>query len=78
MFEAVTLIPTQKIARFPIILVGKKYWEGLFEWIKRTMEKEYHYVSPHDLDLIQLVDSAEDAVNAIDKFYSRYMLKPNF
>ncbi|HMU12838.1 MAG: TIGR00730 family Rossman fold protein [Bacteroidetes bacterium] len=78
LFEAVTLIQTQKIARFPIILVSRKYWAGMFEWIKRTMENEYHYIGPNDLDLIQLVDSAEEAVDAIDKFYSRYMLKPNF
>ncbi len=78
LFEAVTLIQTQKIARFPIILVGKKYWHGMFEWIKKVMENEYHYISPGDMDLIQLVDTAEEAVGAIDKFYSKYMLKPNF
>jgi uncharacterized protein (TIGR00730 family) len=78
LFEAVTLIQTQKIARFPIILVSKKYWAGMFEWIKRVMEAEYHYIGENDLELIQLVDTAEEAVEAIDKFYSKYMLKPNF
>ena len=42
------------------------------------MEEEHHYVGKGDLDLIQLVDTAEEAVDAIDKFYSKYMLKPNF
>ena len=78
LFEAVTLIQTQKIARFPIILVGKTYWAGLFEWIKKVMEEEHHYIGPTDMNLIQLVDTAEEDVDAIDKFYSKYMLKPNF
>ena len=78
LFEAVTLIQTQKIARFPIILVSKTYWAGMFEWIKKVMEEEHHYIGKGDMDLIQLVDSADEAVDAIDKFYSKYMLKPNF
>lgn len=78
MFEAMTLIQTDKIGRFPIILVGKSYWKGLIDWIKNTMLEIEHNISPGDLDLIKIVDTAEEAVTEIDKFYNEYMLKPNF
>jgi uncharacterized protein (TIGR00730 family) len=75
--EALTLIQTKKIGRFPIVLVGKKYWAGLIEWIKRTLQSE-GMISEEDLDLFNLVDTPEDAVKVIDEFYSKYMLSPNF
>jgi uncharacterized protein (TIGR00730 family) len=78
LFEALTLIQTQKIARFPIILVGKDYWAGLLEWVKRTMGEQHAYIHMKDMDLFQVVDTAEEAVDAIDRFYTKYMLKPNF
>ena len=78
LFEAVTLIQTEKIGRFPIILVGKSYWEGLLEWINETMLDGESYISPGDMDLISLVDTAEEAVDKINSFYSRYLLSPNF
>ena len=77
MFEAITLIQTKKIGAFPIILVGKDYWHGLFEWIKDVLIKSKN-ISPEDLDLIQIVDTPTEAVEAIDKFYSQYLLSPNF
>ena len=78
LFEALTLIQTEKIGRFPIILVGKAYWEGLIKWVKTVMLEEQKNVSPEDLDLFQVVDTAEDAVTKIDQFYSKYLLSPNF
>ncbi len=77
MFEAITLIQTQKIGRFPIILVGISYWGGLIDWIKSTMLAAKN-INPDDLDLITLVDNADDAVKEINRFYSKYLLKPNF
>ncbi|HRH02736.1 MAG TPA: TIGR00730 family Rossman fold protein [Bacteroidia bacterium] len=77
MFEAITLIQTQKIGRFPIILVGISYWSGLLEWIKSTMLTAKN-INPDDLNLITLVDNADDAVKEINRFYSKYLLKPNF
>jgi len=77
-FEALTLIQTGKIGKFPIVLVGKDYWDGLIEWIKKTMLKEESNISPEDLDLFALVDTAEEAVGIIDQFYSKYLLSPNF
>ena len=76
-FEAVTLIQTQKIGRFPIVLVGRDYWGGLLDWIKGTM-LDYGNISPGDLDLINLVETPTEAVRVIDDFYSKYLLSPNF
>ncbi|MCU0408127.1 MAG: TIGR00730 family Rossman fold protein [Bacteroidales bacterium] len=77
-FEAITLIQTRKIGKFPIILVGKKYWKGLIEWIKEEMLEEEKNISEEDLDLFTVVDTADEAVDCIVKFYSRYLLSPNF
>ena len=78
LFEAITLIQTRKIGKFPIILVGKKYWSGLIEWIKEEMLGEEHNISSDDLNLFTVVDTSDEAVNTIVKFYSRYLLSPNF
>jgi len=78
LFEALTLIQTDKIGRFPIILVGRKFWGGLVDWIKSTLLEMEHNISPQDLSLFAVVDTAQEAVDEIDKFYSHYLLKPNF
>ena len=78
LFEALTLIQTQKIGRFPIILVGKRYWQGLYDWMRTTMGEKYHNINMDDLELFSLVDEPEEVVDAINAFYSKYMLKPNF
>lgn len=77
LFEALTLIQTRKVGKFPIILVGKDYWGGLFEWIKNTMLKEKN-ISATDLDLFKMVDTADEAISIIKRFYDSYLLKPNF
>ncbi|MFC3197758.1 TIGR00730 family Rossman fold protein [Parapedobacter deserti] len=77
LFEAVTLIQTGKIARFPIVLVGTEYYGGLFDWVKNTMLREGN-ISPEDLNLYRLVDTAEEAAEHIFRFYDKYLLKPNF
>jgi uncharacterized protein (TIGR00730 family) len=78
LFEAITLIQTKKIGKFPIVLVGKKYWSGLMDWIKNEMLEEEHTISAVDLDIVTIVDTADEAVDVIYKFYSRYLLSPNF
>jgi uncharacterized protein (TIGR00730 family) len=77
-FEAITLIQTNKIARFPLVLVGKKFWGGIVDWIKEQQINDNPFVSPEDLDLFTLVDTAEEAVQAINDFYNKYMFRPNF
>ena len=77
LFEALTLIQTKKIAKFPIILAGKEYWQGIYDWICNTMLEQGN-VSPEDLNLFKIADSADEVVKHINDFYSRYLLKPNF
>jgi uncharacterized protein (TIGR00730 family) len=77
LFEALTLIQTKKIAKFPIVLAGKEYWKGLIDWIKNVLIEE-KTVDEKDLNLILLAEDADHAVKHINEFYSRYLLKPNF
>lgn len=77
LFEAITLIQTQKLVHFPIILICKEYWSGLIDWIKDKLINEQN-ISPEDLDIFQLVDTAQEAVEIIDEFYKKYAIKPNF
>ncbi len=78
LFEAMTLIQTGKIARFPIVLVGVDYWKGLIDWIKDTMLETEKNINAEDLNLFRLVDTAEEAAEHIFRFYDKYVLKPNF
>ena len=78
LFEAITLIQTKKIRKFPIVLIGKSYWEGLLDWIKMTMLAKENNISIEDLDLINVVDTPLEAVDIINNFYNKYTLKPNF
>ncbi|MDN3204197.1 TIGR00730 family Rossman fold protein [Algoriphagus sediminis] len=78
LFESITLIQTDKIGRFPIVLVGRDYWSGLIDWIKKTLLEEYNYINAEDLDLFSVVDTPTEAVKVIDDFYSQYLLCPNF
>ena len=78
LFEAITLIQTQKIGKFPIVLVGKSYWEGLIDWIKDIMLEKEQNLSKEDLDLFSIVETPVEAVKIIDNFYKKYGLKPNF
>jgi uncharacterized protein (TIGR00730 family) len=77
LFEAITLIQTKKIGKFPIILVGTKFWSGLLDWIKNTLLEEGN-ISPKDLNLISLVDTEDEVLEVIDTFYKKYNLSPNF
>ena len=77
-FESATLIQTGKIGKFPIVLVGSDFWQGLVDWIHEMVQKEEKNISAEDLDLFTLVDSADEAVAVINTFYAKYMLSPNF
>lgn len=77
LFEAITLIQTKKIGQFPIILMGSKFWAGLIDWIKESLLEEGN-ISPEDLDLMKIVDTAEEAVTEINDFYNKFRLSPNF
>lgn len=78
LFEAITLIQTHKIQKFPIILVGTEFWSGLIDWIKTTLLDRFGNISPGDIDLIHLVDTADEVIDVLNKFYNEYDLSPNF
>ena len=77
LFEAFTLIQTEKILRFPIILVGNDYWRGLIDWIKDTLLNE-KYISASDLDLIEIVDTVDEVIDALSNFHKKELYRPNF
>lgn len=77
LMEALTLIQTKKIGRFPIVMVGKKFWGGMMDWIKKVLVVE-KMIHEDDLELINLVDTPTQAVKVINDFYGKYMLSPNF
>lgn len=78
LFEALTLIQTKKIGRFPIVLVGREFWGGLMDWIKNTMLTAQNNISEEDLKLFSIVETPTEAVKVLDDFYSKYLLSPNF
>ena len=78
LFEAITLIQTKKIGKFPIILVGRDFWSGLIDWVKTVLIEKYANVSPGDMDLIKIVDNEDEVLEVLDTFYKKYNLSPNF
>ena len=78
LFEALTLIQTNKIEKFPIIMVGTEFWEGLMDWVKDTLLEKFGNISATDLDLIHLVDTPEEVIEILDTFYKEFRLTPNF
>jgi hypothetical protein len=75
--EALTLIQTNKMVKFPVIFVGSEYWKGLFDWFKDTLLPN-NMIKEEDFEIFQIVDNADDAVKIIRNFYKKYAIKPNF
>jgi uncharacterized protein (TIGR00730 family) len=78
LFEAITLIQTNKIEEFPIILVGTDFWTGLMDWVKSTLLDSFQNISAKDLDLIHVVDTPEEVIEILNNFYKEFELSPNF
>lgn len=78
LFECLTLIQTNKIAKVPVILVGCSFWKDLLNWVKETVLDKEHNISPEDLDLMPVTDSIEEVSQIINDFYNQSALKPNF
>jgi len=68
LFEALTLIQTEKVKPFPVVMLGKKYWNGLLEWIDNTMLKD-NKITPDDKAIIQATDSIDEVINIIKNSY---------
>ena len=77
LFEAFTLLQTSKVNKFPIILVGRQYWDGLINWIKGKLLRENN-ISTEDLELFEVVDTKEEVMDCLNRFYIKDNFKPNF
>ncbi|MCM4160269.1 TIGR00730 family Rossman fold protein [Antarcticibacterium flavum] len=78
LFEAITLIQTNKIDKFPIILVGSDFWGGLIDWVRATLLDSFQNISDGDIDLLHVVDTEDEVIDILDRFYDEYNLSPNF
>lgn len=70
LFEAITLVQTERVDPFPVILVGRNYWKGLISWIKNTLLPE-GTIEEKDLKLFSVVDKPQEVLAAINKFYKK-------
>lgn len=77
LFEALTLIQTEKIKCFPVYLVGKDYWKGMLDWLKKTVLAQGNILGK-DLDLIQLSDDPDEIAAGIEKHYRESVELENF
>ncbi len=77
-FEVATLIQTRKFTQTPMVCVGSAYWNGLFNWMRESMLEAEQNISPGDLELIKVFDTADEVVAYISEFYSHNKLHPNF
>lgn len=66
-FEAMTLIQTRRVKSFPLILVGREYWQGLLDWLQNSMLRK-DMILPFDLEMIQIIDEPEEIVKHIKKY----------
>jgi uncharacterized protein (TIGR00730 family) len=69
--EVITLVQTQRIPEFPLILFGKKFWTGLLRWMKTQMEEQNKFISPGDLDLVTVTDDVDEAIHIILDYMRR-------
>ena len=77
LFEALTLIQTRKIGRFPIILVGVKYWQGLIDFMRNSLLAEGN-INEEDFNLFRIVETADEAIAHINAYYNKHAIKQNF
>jgi uncharacterized protein (TIGR00730 family) len=68
--EALNLIQTERIPRFPVVLLGKEYWQGMLDWLKNKVLKNGN-ISKEDLNIFTVVDKPQDVVSVIKKFYAK-------
>ena len=78
LFEAITLIQTYKAEKFPIILVGSEFWNGIVDWLKETLLNENNTISDSDLNLFQIADTKEEVIDILEEFHKNYSFTPNF
>jgi uncharacterized protein (TIGR00730 family) len=70
-YEVLTLVQTERIPQFPLILFGRKYWKGLLQWMKTTLQGKHRFISPGDLDLVTITDDPQEAIEVILEYERR-------
>ena len=70
-FESMTLIQTLKIEPFPVVCIGKAFWSGLIDWMRKVMLQEHGNISPDDLDLFRVTDDVSEAVALVKQCYDK-------
>ena len=78
LFEAITLIQTNKIERFPVILYGSEFWSGCIDWIKNTVSKKFNNISTNEILLFEVVDTKDEIIDILKDFYNDKKFAPNF
>src|SRR4051812_22703218 len=77
-FEVATLIQTRKMLEVPLVLVGSTYWKGLLQWMQEVMMDTEHNISPADLEMLKVADTADEVAEHVRNFYTKHALQPNF
>jgi uncharacterized protein (TIGR00730 family) len=75
LFEALVLVQTGKVTRFPVVLLGSAYWGGLVDWL-RTTALEHGVISPSDVELITVTDDVDDVVAIVEKGFAELVADP--
>jgi len=70
LFEAINLIQTERIAKFPVVLSGGEYWQGMIKWLKDTV-LERGNISPADFTIFEVIDQPKEIVKYINRFYGK-------
>ena len=70
LFEVLTLVQTQRIPQFPLILFGSEHWKGLLAWMKSRVEKD-KFIGPGDLDLLKITDDVDEVIEIIRDYERR-------
>jgi len=78
LFEAITLIQTKKIQKFPVILVGTEFWTGCIDWLKSKVCDDFKNISRSEMLLFKLVDDENEVIDILKKFYNKKSFSPNF
>jgi uncharacterized protein (TIGR00730 family) len=68
LFEALTLVQTKKVTKFPVVLLGTEYWGGLYDWIERSVLPSGK-IGAQDMKLLYLTDEVDDAVKVVHEAY---------
>jgi hypothetical protein len=71
LFEILTLVQTERIPRYPLILIGRRHWTGLLRWLKAELRERNRFIGEDDLELLTVTDEVEEAVSLVLNYLKR-------